>query len=51
MTTSTFAKWLIAGHVMPEIDGPALHAEVVARWPAGGPRALLMSGFADAAAV
>jgi DNA-binding NarL/FixJ family response regulator len=42
---------LIADLKTAEIDGPALYAEVVARWPAGGPRVLLMSGFADAAAV
>jgi CheY-like chemotaxis protein len=33
---------------MPEIDGPTLYAEVLARWPTGGPRVLFFSGFAEA---
>jgi len=34
---------------MPEIDGPTLHGEVLARWPTGGPRVLFCSGFAETA--
>ena len=41
---------LIADLKMPVIDGPALYAEVLARWPTGNPRVLFMSGFADAGA-
>ncbi len=35
---------------MPELDGLALYAEVMARWPGGRPRFLFVSGFADSAA-
>ena len=38
---------LVADLKMPEIDGPALYAEVRARWPVGSPRVLFVSGFAD----
>jgi two-component system, cell cycle sensor histidine kinase and response regulator CckA len=38
---------LIADVKMPEIDGPTLHREVLARWPTGGPRVLFVSGFAE----
>ena len=41
---------LIADLKMPEIDGPTLCAEVLARWPTAGPRIMFLSGFADAAA-
>ena len=41
---------LITDLKMPEIDGPTLCTEVLARWPAGGPRIIFLSGFADAAA-
>jgi CheY-like chemotaxis protein len=41
---------LIADLKMPEIDGPALYTEVLARWPTGNPRVLFLSGFADAGA-
>ncbi len=34
---------------MPEIDGPTLYREGLARWPTGGPRALFGSGFAETA--
>ena len=40
---------LIADLRMPEIDGPTLHREIVARWPHDGPRVLFVSGQADAA--
>lgn len=39
---------LIADLRMPEIDGPTLHREIVARWPHDGPRVLFVSGQADA---
>jgi CheY-like chemotaxis protein len=32
---------------MPEIDGPTLYLEVLARRPTGGPRVLVISGFAE----
>jgi len=32
---------------MPGLDGPALYQEILARWPAGGPRVLFSSGFAE----
>ena len=32
---------------MPGLDGPALHKEILARWPTGGPRVLFTSGFAE----
>lgn len=32
---------------MPEIDGPTLSREVLARRPTGGPRVLFISGFAE----
>ena len=32
---------------MPEIDGPTLYRDVLARWPTGGPRVLFISGFAE----
>jgi two-component system cell cycle sensor histidine kinase/response regulator CckA len=32
---------------MPGLDGPALHKEILARWPSGGPRVLFTSGFAE----
>lgn len=38
---------LILDLKMPEIDGPTLYREVLARWPVGGPRVLFVSGFAD----
>ena len=41
---------LIADLKISEIDGPALCAEVLARWPTGGPRVLLVPGFADVTA-
>jgi len=40
---------LIADLRMPEIDGPTLHREIVARWPHDGPRVLFVSGQTDAA--
>ena len=39
---------LIADLRMPEIDGPTLHREIVARWPHDGPRVLFVSGQTDA---
>ena len=39
---------LIADLRMPEIDGPSLHREIVARWPHDGPRVLFVSGQTDA---
>jgi two-component system cell cycle sensor histidine kinase/response regulator CckA len=39
---------LIVDVKMPEIDGPTLYREVLARWPTGGPRVLFVSGFAEA---
>lgn len=39
---------LIVDLRMPEIDGAALHREIVARWPHDGPRVLFVSGQADA---
>lgn len=41
---------LVADLKMPEMDGPTLYSEVLARWPTGGPRVLFVSGFADAGA-
>ena len=35
---------VIADLRMPEIDGPTLHREIVARWPHDGPRVLFVSG-------
>jgi CheY-like chemotaxis protein len=32
---------------MPGLDGPALHKEILLRWPAGSPRILFTSGFAE----
>lgn len=39
---------LIADLRMPEIDGPSLHREIVARWPHDGPRVLFVSGQTEA---
>lgn len=33
---------------IPDIDGPTLYQEILARWPADGPRVLFVSGFACA---
>jgi CheY-like chemotaxis protein len=44
-----WASLLIIDLSMPEIDGPTLYREILARWPTGGPRVLFVSGFADAA--
>ena len=38
---------LISDLKMPEIDGPTLYREVLARWPSGGPHVLFVSGFAE----
>ena len=38
---------LIVDVKMPEIDGPTLYREVLARWPTSGPRVLFISGFAE----
>jgi len=38
---------LIVDAKLPEIDGPTLYREVLARWPAGGLRVLFVSGFAE----
>ena len=38
---------LIMDLKMPEIDGPALYKQVLARWPVAAPRALFVSGYAD----
>ena len=32
---------------MPEIDGPTLYREVLARWPTAAAHGLFVSGFAD----
>jgi CheY-like chemotaxis protein len=33
---------------IPDLDGPTLYQEILARWPADGPRVLFVSGFACA---
>jgi CheY-like chemotaxis protein len=38
---------LIVDFKMPEIDGPDLYRQVLARWPVGGPRVLFVSGYAE----
>jgi CheY-like chemotaxis protein len=40
---------IISDLKMPGLDGLALYAEVMARWPRGRPRFLFVSGFADTA--
>ena len=38
---------LILDLQMPEIDGPTLYREVLARWPAAASRVLFVSGLAE----
>lgn len=35
---------IISDLQLPGLDGPALHKEIIARWPIGGPRVLFTSG-------
>jgi CheY-like chemotaxis protein len=42
-----FSHLLIVDFKMPQMDGAQLYRRLLARWPAGGPRVLFLSGYVD----